>query len=516
MATPLPPPPAPGPEGRPLPAEDRLRAFREALDHHAIVAITDAKGRITYANDKFCELSKYRREELLGQDHRILNSGFHPKAIFAGMWETILSGQVWQGQIRNRAKDGSFYWVDSTLVPFLGEGGKPTEFMAIRRDITLQKQVEEALQASLLHQARLLESARQVRAACWLLEAGQWVFTDSIEAILGDRPGPRGIDQETFLARVHPEERAFFSHALTGRGPKLRTFDCRMRHAAGTWIWTRWSLAQDPAQGGVIQDISEERTLRAQLLQSQKMESMGAMAAGVAHDFRNVLQAVSGHEELLLRRLKGDEAAMQHLDAISHAVERAQALIKKLLAFSRNEPLQQSLVEPAGLLQEICGLLRPSLGTRVRLLLELKTRLPRTLMDPNQVHQILVNLILNAKAALQGEGTIFLRASRAVLPEGESAAEHHSPASYLRLEVADTGPGIPPEVLPRIFEPFFTTKGEQGTGLGLSVAYGIAQAHGGWIDCESAPGQGTCFTLFLPAPAQASEEPSGPHPAFAG
>jgi PAS domain S-box-containing protein len=172
--------------------ENQLRAsFKEisdlkaALDEHAIVAITDPQGKITYVNDKFCAISKYSREELLGQDHRIINSGYHPGDFIRGLWATITHGKVWKGEIKNKAKDGSFYWVDTTIVPFLNEQGKPRQYVAIRADITERKAVEKKIhQLNVELEQRVAERTAQLQAANQELEAFSYSVSHDLRAPL--------------------------------------------------------------------------------------------------------------------------------------------------------------------------------------------------------------------------------------------------------------------------------------------------------------------------------------------
>jgi PAS domain S-box-containing protein len=194
-------------------AEERLRAstkeildLKAALDEHAIVAITDPRGKITYANDKFCAISKYSRAELIGQDHRLINSGYHPKEFIAGLWRTIQSGRVWHGEILNKAKDGSMYWVDTTIVPFLDEGGRPRHYVAIRADITERKKAEETIrELNAQLERRVVERTAQLEAANSELEAFSYSVSHDLRAPLRAVDGFSQAVLEDYGALLPPD-----------------------------------------------------------------------------------------------------------------------------------------------------------------------------------------------------------------------------------------------------------------------------------------------------------------------
>lgn len=253
--------------------------------------------------------------------------------------------------------------------------------------------------------------------------------------------------------------------------------------------------------------------IQEELVQAQKMESLGKLAGGVAHDFNNLMASIRGNSELLLRRLDPADPRRRYGEDVVQATLRAETLTLQLLAFSRHQPFDPRPVDLAALLQGFRSLLAPLLGEDVALDSTLAPGAFVVLADPNQVEQILLNLAVNARDALPNGGRIRIDAVRLHLdasnPELHPGVE---PGDFVRLTIEDDGEGIPEEVLPRIFEPFFSTKAPgEGSGLGLSVVYGIARHHGGWVDVESTPGVRTAFHVHLPAKDEAAVDlPAAP------
>mgnify|MGYP003586018453 CR=1 FL=1 len=258
---------------------------------------------------------------------------------------------------------------------------------------------------------------------------------------------------------------------------------------------------------GIFQDITERKlkelehaALQDQLLQAQKMESVGLLAGGIAHDFNNLLQAISGFCEILIAELSPEDRHRNDVREILKAAERASALTQQLLAFSRQQQLARQAVDLNSLVAHTRNMLARMVGEDIRLNLELAEGLEHVHADAGQVEQVVMNLVVNARDAMPEGGDITLT-TRALALDEEAASQilGAGPGRYVSLEITDRGAGIPAEILPRIFDPFFTTKERgKGTGLGLSVVYGIVQQHQGFIDVRSTLGVGTTFRMAMP------------------
>jgi PAS domain S-box-containing protein len=350
------------------------------------IVITDTRGMIVYANPAFEKTSGYACAEVLGQNPRILKSGKQDAGFYRRIWEILKCGESWSGHFINRRKDGIFYEEEATITPVRDTAGNIVNYVAVKRDVTREVQLE------------------------------------------------------------------------------------------------------------------------AQFRQSQKMEAIGQLAGGVAHDFNNILAVIQLQAGLLKEEPGLSSQQLESAGDIEKAAQRAANLIRQLLLFSRKQALHLREMELNETVTGITKLLQRVLGEQIQMQFKLATQPLLTHADTSMLDQMLINLAVNARDAMPTGGQLIIETSAVEFDEATASQTSQArPGSFVRVSVSDTGCGIPPEILPRIFEPFFTTKDVgKGSGLGLATVFGVVQQHQGWINVYSETDRGTTFRIYLPRLFKAS------------
>jgi PAS domain S-box-containing protein len=328
-------------------------------------------------------------------------------------------------------------------------------------------------------------------------------------AVTGYTPEEFAAEPDLWLRMVAAEDR----DAVVGQARKILAggpggpVEHRITRKDGTQRWVRTTLVPQFGPGGtlvaydgLLQDITERRLLQQELLQAQKMESIGRLAGGVAHDFNNLLTVILGNAELARTELAADDPAREGIEEIVRAGERAASLTRQLLAFASKQIIAPVHLDLNAAVGSSGGMLRRLLGEDIEVITDLGPSLDAVVADPGQVQQLLVNLAVNARDAMPNGGTLVIKTANEVVTVDRPSAGADAPGRYVLLSVADTGVGMSEEVREHVFEPFFTTKGlGKGTGLGLATCRGIVRQVGGDIRVFSEPGHGTTFRILLPA-----------------
>ncbi len=480
----------------------RINSFLKSIDRHAIVAFTDSKGIITYVNDNFCKISGYSKEELLGQNHRVINSQHHPKSFFKELWTEIKSGNVWNGEICNRSKSGDIYWVNTTISAELNDDGDVVGYFAIRYDITKQKLLEKENENLIAVNQAVQEIAK---VGGWEVdfETEKTIWTNQTYAI---HEVPLGIQvsKELGISFYVEEDRPRITKYLNDCIKEGKPWDDHFQivTAKGRKLWVR--AAGEAIYGsdgkvcklrGTFQDVNQMKESeikseqeRKMFLHSAKLSTLGEMASSMIHEISNPLTVISGVISSAKRR-DNLEDVLKIIDKAEAPLERLLKMVQNLRKYSRNETVNREVK-----VNNLMDIIKTSEEyTRYkfrRSQVEFRLVNEEPLMvscEASEMEQVFVNLFNNAVDAVED------------LEDRWVEINHYtSRANGTYVTITDSGHGIAKEIAENIFNSFYTTKEKgKGTGIGLGVVSDIITEHGASIIVDHSK-ENTCFVIHFP------------------
>lgn len=474
-----------------------FRTFAQSLPSHVWTARSD--GQLDWFNDRVYEYSQAEPGTLDGDGWKSL---VHPEDLPAvsQLWQASLaSGEQYETEFRIRRADGEMRWHLVRALPLQTGGGAISRWIGTSTDIHEQKLVQAE---SVRDRNRLWALSRELMLVCDFQGVIAAVNPAATRLLGWEKPQMAGHAVAEF---IHPEDAEGMAAELARleAGAPTLVFENRWRKEDGSYRLLSWTAV--PEEGlvhAVARDVTRERTAEEALRQSQKLEAIGQLTGGVAHDFNNVLAVIRTSIDLLRRVQLTDERRHRFMESISNAVTRATKLTGQLLAFARRQALQPTVFDAGHNTRAVSDMIASLAGARIEIELNLAETACFVHADPSQFDTALVNLAVNARDAMQGSGKLTIEV-RAVSEIPALQSQPAVPGKFVAVSIIDSGTGIAPEHLTQIFEPFFTTKGVgHGTGLGLSQVFGFAKQSGGDIRVESTLGEGSRFTLYLPRAAR--------------